>query len=633
MVLKGTKALMVWCQRVTSGYPSVKITNMTSSWRNGLGFCAIIHHHCPDLLNFYSLDQDDVFDNNYLAFKVAEEQLGIPSLLDPEDMLECQTLDKLSILTYLAQYYKAMHNPVALQLRLHESFKTMSKTTDKSANKAPIINLTNDDHITPDEPAETNKTPSKLAMTIKPPDKLAKTFETPSDLGMNSNSPGKLAVTPGKLAVTSKIPDEVNPVPLKLPLYEKSSPMTKQAMATTKTSRQCDLCLVCSLPVYILERGGVAGGATLHRACARCAQCGDKLGVDSVAGSSTYRLGRGHRLCNMCATGGEVNSQGDDDNQKKEKSDENTTQQEAGVLSSVEKSQQSANTTQMISNYPVHVPPQPQELRKAPPKPQELRKAPPKPARTFLTERNLPGDITSTSNSASTTIPISSSNISSSSITAAALPSPSCKSKTGENYSKERSQSDEIDATIYNTPKLLNQELLDLEIQITGLVKQGVEMEKIIRKLMNGDDTNLDERKDDLLIIHLFDLVEEKNELLRKQSEVMLIKKGKRLEAEQAECEKKVRVLLDMSEGNKTDSDAMEEERLINIKLELVKKRNEIVNTLEMDRIRELEENSAVLDVRSNFRQHEAEDLQTTEKKTKKLPLRKRLLSLTTKRY
>lgn len=111
MALHGTKALETWCKNITASYqPQVNIVNMTTSWRNGLGFCAIIHHHCPHLIDWSSLEEDDVYRNNKLAFDMAEQHLGVPSLLDPQDMVECELLDRLSILTYLSQYYQAFHS-------------------------------------------------------------------------------------------------------------------------------------------------------------------------------------------------------------------------------------------------------------------------------------------------------------------------------------------------------------------------------------------------------------------------------------------------------------------------------------------------------------------------------------------
>ncbi|CAB4055640.1 MICALL1 [Lepeophtheirus salmonis] len=107
-VLHGTKALEAWCQIVTKDYSNVTITNMTSSWRSGLGFCALIHHFRPRVAKNYSnLNPQNAFENNSLAFTIAEQHLGINALLDPADMVHASSLDRLSILTYLSQFYQA----------------------------------------------------------------------------------------------------------------------------------------------------------------------------------------------------------------------------------------------------------------------------------------------------------------------------------------------------------------------------------------------------------------------------------------------------------------------------------------------------------------------------------------------
>jgi hypothetical protein len=73
-------ALLKWCQNKTIGYQDIDITNFSSSWNDGLAFCAILHTYLPEVIPYDSLDTKDKKKNFTIAFQAAES-VGITTTL------------------------------------------------------------------------------------------------------------------------------------------------------------------------------------------------------------------------------------------------------------------------------------------------------------------------------------------------------------------------------------------------------------------------------------------------------------------------------------------------------------------------------------------------------------------------
>ncbi|XP_027887493.1 EH domain-binding protein 1-like protein 1 isoform X3 [Xiphophorus couchianus] len=101
-LVNSSQSLLQWCQSITNNYEGVKVTNFSTSWRNGLAFCAILHHFHPDKIDFECLVPHDIKLNNKKAFDCFEA-LGISRLLEPSDMVLLSVPDRLIVMTYLSQ--------------------------------------------------------------------------------------------------------------------------------------------------------------------------------------------------------------------------------------------------------------------------------------------------------------------------------------------------------------------------------------------------------------------------------------------------------------------------------------------------------------------------------------------------
>ncbi len=116
--------------------------------------------------------------------------------------------------------------------------------------------------------------------------------------------------------------------------------------------------------------------------------------------------------------------------------------------------------------------------------------------------------------------------------------------------------------------KVIQQELEDIEVKQVELERQGVQLEESIRSLTEPEDGSEPSLTSGVhveeMILQLFDLVNEKNELLRRQTELMYIRRQQRLEEEHAELEWQIRCLMEKPGGEKTDEDRLREEELIN---------------------------------------------------------------------
>ncbi|KAK7138503.1 hypothetical protein R3I94_013965 [Phoxinus phoxinus] len=94
--------ILNWCRNKTQKYEGVCIENFSSSWSDGLAFCALVHRFFPSAFDFSSLEASDREKNFSLAFSTAESLADCCPLLEVSDMLLMGNRpDPLCVFTYV----------------------------------------------------------------------------------------------------------------------------------------------------------------------------------------------------------------------------------------------------------------------------------------------------------------------------------------------------------------------------------------------------------------------------------------------------------------------------------------------------------------------------------------------------
>ncbi|XP_051540157.1 smoothelin-like [Myxocyprinus asiaticus] len=100
--------LLDWCRAKTEPYEGVDIQNFSSSWADGLAFCALVHRFFPEGFEYSTLDPYDRRSNFEKAFKAAERLADCSPLLDVDDLMRMREPDWKCVYTYIQEFYRCL---------------------------------------------------------------------------------------------------------------------------------------------------------------------------------------------------------------------------------------------------------------------------------------------------------------------------------------------------------------------------------------------------------------------------------------------------------------------------------------------------------------------------------------------
>ncbi|NWW04650.1 SMTL2 protein, partial [Oreocharis arfaki] len=98
--------LLDWCRSKTVGYEHIDLQNFSSSWNDGMAFCALVHSFFPEAFDYDKLNPANRKQNFELAFTTAEKMAHCDRLIEVEDMMAMgHKPDPMCVFTYVQSLY------------------------------------------------------------------------------------------------------------------------------------------------------------------------------------------------------------------------------------------------------------------------------------------------------------------------------------------------------------------------------------------------------------------------------------------------------------------------------------------------------------------------------------------------
>ncbi|XP_065202083.1 EH domain-binding protein 1 isoform X2 [Planococcus citri] len=546
--------LLQWCKDITHQYPGVKVTNLTTSWRNGLAFCAIIHHFRPDLIDFDSLTPHDIRGNCKKAFD-AGELLGINRVIEPADMDLLTVPDKLAVMTYL---YQLRAHFTGHELEVQQ----IGKTTDESSYKIGRFDTDTDTNISELFGQEIRNMHKKEAATERRNSKsINKRFgDSNEEFRENSRSTGKTALGL-KLRSFDNQDGDRSPSTVKELIRSSSKSILEKVLSPTKdkyhSREKSKSPPPANSPAKVFFNSRQPSSETFSS--------DDDEGSEKCKNSGSAPISRSHSTENNIFKRSPMrevsspNSANDDldRNSHHKQQDEQGRQQELRERArklmadarkgAVEGSPSpGSDGSDKTPTDPLGVlkkqangistPSPGKELDRIDTENNIQRSTPATPLHSFTSlmerispEKQVPAKVTN-----------------------------SLKPKTNVNY--------------------LQNELQALEREQKQIDKQADVLEKYLRKIMESGN---DREREELLMAQWFTLVNKKNALLRRQMQLNILEKEDDLERRFELLTRELRSIIYIDDWQKTEEQKLREDLLLNELLNIVNKRDELVHHLD----------------------------------------------------